>query len=428
VSLLTGILFGIMPALRASSENLAKDLSPSRKTTGSKASVRLRSALVVGQVGLSLVLLVGSGMLIRSFARQSSSHPGFDPRHVLTGMIDLPEDRYPNADRCNQFLEALKAEIEALPGVSSMSYISHLPVLHPFSDLAAWASDAPPALLAEREMAYRRAVLPGYFQTLRIPILAGRDFTSADLYSKTPLMIVSQHMAKSLFPGRNPLGQHVMLDQENGAVACEVVGVVGDVAIRTFGEAPARAMYIPNRGNGGGGFVIRTTVDPESILQSVRKRVAARDRGLAIENLRSFEKRLARSMAPQKVSAITLSLFSAVALLLASLGLYGVLSYLVKLRTREIGIRTALGAQMGQVVWEITKHGLVLTAFGMGIGVLGSLALGRILASQLYKVSPADPLSMALGSLTLGFVAMVATLVPALQAARVNPVVALRDE
>ena len=441
ISLLTGVLFGIMPALKGASSSLVNDLAAGRRCVSAKGASRLRNCLVVSQVALSLVLLIGSGMLARSLYRLYNTPLGFDTHNLLTGEIDLATPKYADPDKRVRFFGELQDEIRAIPGVKAVSFISHLPLRHPYSNLNVWTPDHPPegrASLSNTPSANQRYVLPGYFATMGIPLLAGRDISSSDTPDAAKVMVISELIARSLFRGRNPLGQTVMIDMMNwmgeGPVACQVVGVAGNARVDSVSSEGRPTMYMPFSQFSRISWmirlcpVIRTELDPQLLIQTLGKLISAKDRDVPLEPLLSMEQRIGVRLEGRRATATTLALFAAAALALASLGLYGVLSFMVRQRTREIGVRTALGARTSQVLWEIVRYGLLLAIVGMGFGVLASLGIGRFLATQLYQVSTIDPVSITLSTLALGIVTLLASLIPARQAARVDPVVALRSE
>jgi putative ABC transport system permease protein len=431
LSLLTGVLFGVAPALRASSLPLAQDLAAGARTTGAKVGTSLRGALVVGQVAVSLVLLVGAGLLIRSFVRLARTNLGFDVQHLLTGEIQLLEVQYPDPNQRIQFFDGLREDFAVIPGVKAVGFISQLPIRDPGNNVAAWDADHPPANSADQRTAYRRIVLPGYFDAVRIPLLSGRDLGKGDRENAPLTMVINQRMARTLFPDRNPLGQRVSVDMGGPQTAIfEVVGVVGDARIEAIGLDAPMTMYLSfyQFPQATLRFAIRTELHPESIAKTVRRLVAARNRDIPVENLVSMEETIGNSLAPQQVTTVALTLFAVVALLLACLGLYGVLAYSVSQRTHEIGLRVALGAERSDVLKLVVGQGFKLTLIGVGIGIVGAVAVTRLLAGLLYGVKPTDPLTFAAVSLLLTAVALLASYIPARRATKVDPMVALRYE
>jgi putative ABC transport system permease protein len=431
VSLLTGVLFGVAPALRASSLHLAQDLAPGARTTAGKVGTSLRGALVVGQVAVSLVLLVGAGLLMRSFVHLSRTSLGFDVQHLLTGEIELLQVQYPDRNQRIQFFDGLREDLAAVPGVKAVGFISHLPIRNPFSNLAVWDPDRPRAEAAEHQMAHRRIVLPGYFDAVRIPLLWGRDLGKGDRENTPLAMVINELMARTLFGDANPLGRRVSVDMGDPQPATfEVVGVVGNARLDYVGRSAPMTMYLsyyqfPQEGLQ---FAIRTDQEPELITQTVRKLVRARNRDIPVDNLVSMESLIGHSLVPQQVTTVTLTAFALVALLLACIGLYGVLAYSVSRRTHEIGIRMALGAERWDVLRLVVGQGMTLTLIGVGIGIIGALGLARFLSGMLYGVQPTDPVTFVLVSLLLTAVALAATFVPARRATKVDPMVALRYE
>ncbi len=431
LSLLTGALFGVAPALRGSALNLAQDLAPSARTTGTKVTTSLWAALVVGQVAVSLVLLVSAGLLIRSFARLAGTDPGFAVQHLLTGEIQLLQAQYPEATQRIQFFDGLREDLAAVPGVKGVGFTSHLPIRNPYGNYQAWDTDHPPSDPTNRNMAHRRTVLPGYFSAVGIPLVAGREFGKEDGEHAPLTTVINEVMARTLFPGRNPLGRRVSADMGGVQPATfEVVGVVGNARLNFVGDSAPLTMYLSyyQFSQLTLRFAIRTDQEPESITQTVRGLVAARDRGVPVENLISMERVIGDSLAPQQVTAVTLVAFALVALLLASIGLYGVLAYTVSQRTHEIGVRVAMGAERRDVLRLVVGQGMKLALAGAGIGTVAALGVMYFLSSMLYGVQPYDPETFVGVSLLLVSVAMLACYIPARRATRVDPMVALRYE
>jgi len=431
LSIVTGVLFGAAPALRAAALPLAQDLAPGARTTASKSGTSIRGALVVGQVALSLVLLAGAGLLIRSLARLAGTDLGFDPHHLLTGEIQLLAAQYPDGDQRIRFFDGLREDVAAVPGVKSAGFINDLPIRDPYDNIGAWDADHPPSSAANERLAHRRVVLPGYFEAVRIPLLAGRDFGERDSGQAPLAMVINQRMARTLFPGVNPLGKRVGVDLGGAKPAIfEVVGVVGDARIIAVGLDAPMTMYFSyyQFPNPTLRFAIRTDLAPQTIAQAVRRLVAARNRDIPVENLVSMEDIIGDSLAPQQVTAVTLALFAGVALLLACLGLYGVLAYSVSQRTHEIGIRVALGATRPDVLRLVVGQGFRLSLIGVGVGIAGAVALTRFLADLLYGVTATDPPTLIVTAALLLLVAALACYVPARRAVRVDPMVALRNE
>jgi putative ABC transport system permease protein len=431
LSILTGILFGVAPALRASSLLQGQDLLSGTRTTGSKLGTSLRGALVVGQVAISLVLLVGAGLLTRSFVNLARTNLGFNVQHLLTGEIQLLEAQYPDRNQRVQFFEGLREDFAAAPGVRAVGFISQLPIRNPGNNIPAWDADQPPRSPADVGTAHKRVVLPGYFDAVRIPLLSGRDFGTGDREHAPLTMIINEEMARTLFGERSPLGRRVSVDMGGAQpTTFEVVGVVGNARLNYVGDDTPMAMYLsyyqfPQLTLR---FAIRTDQEAQSITGTVRRLVMARNHDIPVENLISMEQLIGDSLAPQQVSAIMVALFAGVALLLASIGLYGVLAYSVSQRTHEIGLRVALGAERRDVLKLIVGQGFILTLLGVGIGIVGAVAVTRLLADMLYGVKPIDLSTFAAVSVLLTAVSLLASYIPARRAAKVDPMVALRYE
>lgn len=427
VTLATGLLAGVMPAFRASPADVAGQLAGVRMTQA-KSGTRLRSALVVGQVALSLVLLAGASLLIRSLARLTAVEPGFDMHNLLTGMIEAPHS---DPGRRLQFMNEIRGELAAAPGVTAVAFTSNVPIVHPYGDPPMWAADNPPADPAKIQTSHFRLVLPGYFAALRIPLLAGRDLAGTDRAGAPRVLVINQAMARSLFPGTSPLGRRVIV--ENGGpqpTSFEVVGVVGDARIDSLDQPPPMTMYAPYSQSPGPRlyFMLRTRLAPEAAVEAVRRLVSAHDPGVPVEDLVSLERLVGDSLLSQRVTAVMLSLLSVVAVLLACVGLYGVLAYSVSQRTREFGIRIALGALPGDVPRMVLRQGLALAALGIALGLAGAFGLTRLMAGMLFEVRPTDPWTLAGASIGLMAVAVSASYVPALRAAKIDPIAALRSE
>lgn len=430
LSILTGVLFGVVPGLRASSHLLAQGLMPNSRTTGSKAGISLRAILVVCQVAVSFVLLAGSGLLIRSFIHLTAIDPGFEVHHVLTGEIQLLEAQYPDRTRRIGFFDGLREDLAAVPGVKAVGFISNLPIRNPSFDLPAWATDHPPANPTDLRTSLRRVVLPGYFDAVRIPLRSGRDFGRGDRDNAPLTIVINEVMARTLFPGRNPVGQHVSVDIFGKQPVFEVVGVVGDARLDFVGDSAPLTMYLSyyQFPDSTLRFAVRTDGDPESLAPIIRRLVQTRDRTVPLENVSSMEQIVGESLAPQRATAILTGLLAAVALLLALIGLYGALSYSVTQRTREIGLRMALGAQPGEVLELVMRQGVALTLVGVLAGVAIAAVFTRLLDSMLFGVPPGDPLTFFGASLGLLCVALLATYLPARRAANIDPLEALRFE
>lgn len=435
VSLLTSILFGLFPALRASSPDLNETLKEGgRGATGSSGFVR--SGLVVAEIALTLVLLVGAGLLIKSFWRVLQINPGFTPDHVLTMQVALPALEYREHSRKINFYRQLFEQAKSLPGVESVGIINNLPM---------GGVDINGMVVVEgrtrEQSGYGgfRVVSPDYFRTLRIPLIKGRYFSEQDSESSEAVAVVSQSLAEATFPNEDPIGRRV--ESTNDALTPEliahperwpkIIGVVGDVKHFGLERKNAAELYVcyaqrPVR-IGDMTVVARTKGEPTRIAASLRQQVQTIDKNLPIK-FATMDEVFDRSTANRRYNVILLGAFAALALLLAMIGIYGVMSYAVSQGTREIGIRVALGAQSSDVFKLVVGQGMVLTLVGLGLGIAGALALTRLMATLLFGVTATDPLIFGLVTVLLVTVALLACFLPARRAMKIDPMVALRYE
>jgi putative ABC transport system permease protein len=430
LSLLTGIIFGLAPALVASRGKLAGAMQKdSRSSIGGGG--RLRDWLVGAEVALSIVLLAGAGLLFRSFVRLQSVDPGLDASHMLTFQVSIPAARYPEVHKRTQFYQRLLEEIERLPGVRSASAVSYLP----FNGLASgtWVGigGRPPAKPGEELSGTIRTVMPGYFRTMGIPIRSGRDFTEADNLEKAPFrFIVNETFVRKYLPGEQPLGKTVNADMDNVNPFGEIIGVVGDVREGSLDQEPSPTVYYPLEHLSYASMVVvaRTEGDPSAIAEASRRIVLDIDPAQPISNVRTMQAVLGETMARNRFSMVLLAAFSVCALMLAAVGIYGVLAYSVSERTREIGIRVALGANPVTISLMVLKAGGRMVLIGMAAGLAGALASAGVLSKLLYSVPPRDPFTFVIAPVVLTTVALLAAYVPARRAAKLEPMAALRTE
>jgi putative ABC transport system permease protein len=425
---LTGIIFGLAPALQLSKVDLNRSLKDTGKgTPGGMRAGRLRGALVVAEVALALLLLIGSGLLMKSFILLQRVDPGFNPDHVVTLRLILSRTPYPNIPQVVNFYEQLLDRVKAVPGVQSAATISTLPLSGNQSDTNFLIEGQPAPPPNQEPSAWFNSVSPGYFQAMQLRMVKGRTFSESD-NEKSPLVaIVSEAMARKYWPNEDPLGRRIGRGPDKWR---EIVGVVRDV--KHFGldtDAPP-TMYFPMRQVPARGMdvVVRTTGDPLSMAPALRQQVWAGDRNLAIANLGTMNDLVASSITQQRFILTLLACFAGLALLLAAVGIYGVMSYAVTQRTHEIGIRMALGARVGDVLRLVFRQGLVLTLIGVAIGIALAFALTRLMSSLLFGVTPTDAFTFATVAGALLLVALVACLVPARRATKVDPLIALRYE
>jgi predicted permease len=426
VSALTGLIFGTLPAVRASRGDPAQDLKSHARTTD-RGGARFRSGLVVVQVAVSVVLLLGAGLLIRSLESLMSVDLGFDSEKLLTAEIQLPRDKYAERERRTQFYEDLTQALEAVPGVEKAGFISQLPVRQPGNNEPVYDAEDPPLDLVEARTAYFRAVLPGYFEAMGVPLLAGRDIEPTDVAGSPLVFVVNRAFVDSILKGRDPVGRRVVLDYED---VFEVVGVVDDVITGGLTDHRFPAMYgshaqIPYFDMG---MAVRTSVEPEIVTAAVRDGLWGLDPDVADPELATMEAVLSRSELGRRVRTSALGIFAGVAVLLALIGLYGLLTQSVVERRREIGVRVALGARPTDITEMVLKRGLSLVAIGIGIGLLGALGATRLLEQMLFRTAPTDPATFVVVSVIFAAVAFAACLLPAWRAVRVDPLTALQAE
>jgi putative ABC transport system permease protein len=435
ISVATGIFFGLAPALQVSKTDLTQTLKEGGRAANESAHRnRVRSILVVAEVAIALMMLVGAGLLINSFYRLQQVKPGFESTNVLSFRISLPDSRYAQPQQITDFFKQLSSRIQALPGVKDVAYTTALPFSGQRGGVGFSIEGEPRT--SDRPFPYDtnyRTVSPGYFRTLGIQVMEGRDFDERDTPQATPVVIINEVLAKRFFPNQNPIGRRInpsFATDSRGILMREIVGVVSRVKHNSLNEEAEPEVYIAHAQNPRPSptFAIRTTTDPALLVAAIRGEVQALDKDLPMYNVRTLEQYLSSSVAQPRFNTLLLGIFAAVALLLTIVGLYGVMSYSVTQRIHEIGIRTALGAQPKDVLKLILKQGMGLTLMGVGIGLAGAFALTRFAETLLFNVTPTDPLTFVAVSALLIVVALVACFVPARRAAKVDPMIALRYE
>jgi predicted permease len=432
LSAITALVFGLVPALRASRPDLVNSLKDGPAGFGRASRSRMRNTLVVVQVSLSLVLLTTAGLFLRSLGNASSIDIGFKPANLLIMSVDPKIQNY-SGDKTVQFLSRLHDRVSALPGVRSVSFVGVVP-LSIGAAMNKFNVDAAKGHPAQNVEAIVDTVGTGYFQTMGIPLLRGRDFTarvdgqSAAIINET---IINETMAAHLFPGQDAIGRTIHQDK----ATYTIVGVARNSKSRTIGEKPSDAAYLyleaaPEKATSffGTTLIVKTGMDPRALASSVRQQINALDPNMAVFNIETMQEHVDKSLLLPRISALLLGIFGVIGLTLAAIGLYGVMSYSVRRRTREIGIRMALGAKRPAVLRMILRQGLILTGIGLVIGLAIAFALGRFTASVLYGTSGTDPLTFVTVSLVLLATAVAAVLVPAVRAAHVEPTTALRYE
>lgn len=430
VTLLTGVLFGLAPALAAARGDLQGTLRDAgRGTTGGAAAMRLRNALVVGEVALAMILLLGAGLLLRSFQNLQAVDTGMDPQGVLTMRVTLSGEEYQGPGAVPAFVDRLTSSLAALPGVDAVGTIQFLPLRGAKSATSVWRGDRPKPELGDIRGADIRVVGGDYFRAQGVALRRGRVFDERDVPSATEAVIINEALARERFPGEDPIGKPLVYNWGEDMPA-EIVGVVADVRETTLTGDAAPAFYRPitQFPNGNVNILIRTSGDPMALAGPARARLADLDDDLPVAEIRSMESIFAEAAARSRMSSMLLGGFAAMALLLAAIGLYGVISYTVTQRRGEIGVRLALGANRARIVRLIVRQGMTLTAVGLAIGVAGALLVTRLLQSLLYGVSSTDVLTFVAVPVLLAGVALLASYLPASRASRVDPATALRAQ
>ncbi len=431
VTLLTSIVFGLLPALEATRVDLNDAIreSGTRSMTESRGR-RMRDLFVVAQVALALVLLVGSGLLVKSLGRLQSVDPGFRSEKLITLKAQLPSAAYKDDAKKMVFFREALDRVRALPGVRSASTINFLP----FDGLGTATSftieGAPPPPPGQKLTTDVRVVDPAYFSTMGIPLVAGRTFTERETAEASGVVVISEALAKDYFPGQDPIGKQITINLKQTDTPSTIVGVVGDVRLQGFDSEDRATSYWPTAElpQSFATFTVRTDVEPTSVVGSIRGEIAGLDPEVPVSSVRTMDELLSTSVARSRFNALLLAIFAGVALLIAVVGIYGVVSYTVSQRTQEIGIRMALGATRTDVLRMVLGNGLLLTLAGVGLGLLAALGLTRLMTSLLYEVSATDPLTFTVLAAALAASALLACLLPARRAAAVEPITALRHE
>jgi putative ABC transport system permease protein len=438
LALFSGVLAGVLPALRFTKTDVNEALKQGQSRGSSDSGSKTRGLLVVSEVALSLVLLVGAGLMVRTLYQLSNVRPGFDANGQLTMTVSIPPNKFTTPTAYIAFFERVLQEVRATAGVDSAAVIDDLPMDNGGSHQPVSVEGQPVVPMADQPEVDVRLISPGYLHTMRVPLLSGRDLTDSDVAGRTPTVLISESMAKRFWPKQNPLGKHLTMTFYPG-VTREIVGVVGDVKLDSLDETrPTETIYWPLDqifapptepwSSFPMSLTVRTSIDPSSAVSAVTAAVHQVDPETALTEVRSMNELISNSLSPQRSNMFLLAAFAGLALVLTAVGIYSVLSYAVRRRVREIGIRMALGASHSDVLKLVVADGMKPILLGVAIGFVAALALGRVVSSLIYGVRPTDPLTFATVAALLVAVGLLATIVPAYRATRVEPVCTLRDE
>ncbi len=439
ISLVAGVLFGFAPALHASQASPIQAMKEAgQRLSEGKRGLSLRSFLVVFEVGLATVLLVTGGLLLRSFAKLEEVDPGFKANGLLVGRLSLPTSGYPDRDSVNVFYEQLRFRLENTPGIQSVGVVNVAPMAGLLASVPFTVEGQPPESPGEAPYAQFRVISPGYMSVLGIPVLQGREFGAQDTAKTLPVAMINEAFARRYFPQGSAVGKQLRIDDNNqGPRLVEIVGVVGDVKQSGLDRVASYDVYIAFPQHHPDGTVwlrnntfwmARTSLDPMALAQPFRDAVRGVAIDVPISSIQPMEQYLSAWMAPRRFNLRLLSVFAAAGLLLAASGIYAVISYSVVLRSREIGIRMALGAQRETILWGIVRQGAFLALAGAAVGLLGAASLGRVVRSLLFAVDPFDLVTYAWVAVLLVGVSIVACCMPAFRATRIDPLLAIRRE
>jgi putative ABC transport system permease protein len=427
-SVIAGLLFGILPAWNVARSNLQGALKDGER--GGSGSRRTHTVLVISEVALSIVLLAGALLMVQSFMRVQKLQFGFESDQVMTARVILPDYRYSTPAKMAAFTRDLLPRLQSIPGVDSAAIVNYLPL----SGWSGWQDftieGRPPVTGAAAPSSSFQAASEDYFRTMGIQVKAGRTFTPRDNDGAPRVAVVNQSLAQRYWPGQNPIGQRILVPTDSRPLTIEIVGVVADIRANGLEEPAEAELYVPLAQNPAAilGMVLKSKVDPASLTGQLRAAVWSVDPEQPVTFEMPMRELTSESLAFRRAGMILAGAFGALALVLAAIGIFGVLSYSVSRRTREIGIRMALGASRAEVATRIMREGLVMTAAGIAIGLAAALALSRFMSSVLFEVKPGDPLTYIAVAVILLTVAALATLIPARRATGVDPLVALRAD
>jgi predicted permease len=439
ISVAAGILAGVLPALRLTRSNVSQSLKQGLgRTDADSSGNRTRSILVVSEVALSLILLVGAGLMIRSFQNLHGVNPGFDSHNVLTMTAMVSRAKFSTPDQQINFFEQVLQRVRTLPGVESAGVVDDIPLDNGGSHQPIAIEGRPTLPMSEQPEVDVRLISSGYLSALRIPLLRGRDFSGSDLVGRPAVILISESMARQFWPGENALGKRLTLTFSADKVR-EVVGIVGDVKLDGLDQTrPSATLYVPldqmSLPSTGGWnsfpmtLAVRSGSGSAGLVSAVSNAVHDVDREMPLRDILTMDDLVANSLTQQRFNMLLLGAFAGLALVLAGVGIYSVLSYSVRRSVREIGIRMALGAQLSDVLRRVVFEGMKPTLLGVAIGAGGALALGRVLSGMIYGVKATDPVTFLGVAVLLAAIALLASLIPAYRATKVDPMVALRYE
>ncbi len=427
---LTGIVFGLVPSVRSARTEPQSTLQKATRGSSGGGSGRLEGALIISEVALALILLAGAGLLGRTFWELSRVNPGFSTESVLTMRTALPPARYESPDRIRAFSSQLFERIQSLPQVRAVGSANYLPLSNFGIGGNFEIAGRPPVRVHEQPSSFISVVGGDYFRALQIPLVRGRFFSAADTKETAPVFVIDEELARRYWPGKDPIGSRMTWPRSDGPLSGEIIGVVGSVRWGGLAGNPNATTYwwLPQVPKAELTIVTRTDGDPTVMSRTIAAQVTLVDPSQSVGEIRSLREFVTADLAQPRFTMWLLGCFAAAALFLAAIGLYAVIAFAVTQRTREIGLRVALGAQYRDVLSLIMRRGLFLIAIGLAIGITGCLVLGRFLAGLLYGVTPADPMTLAGMTLFLTAIAMAANYVPARRAARLDPLVALRTD
>ncbi|MHB8541747.1 MAG: ADOP family duplicated permease [Candidatus Acidiferrales bacterium] len=432
LSLAAALAFGLAPALLATPSNLQTNIKEGGAHAGQRGGQCLRNCLAVAEISLAVILLVAGGLLIRSFALVTKVNPGFDPKNVIEAEISLPQFQYSTPQQWTTFSNELLARLHEQPGLHDSALAAPLPMDRQGEATFAFSIVGnPPLPPGKSTTADYATVSPDYFRVMRIPLLRGRFFSEQDSPSNPKVALISETLARRYFPNQGPIGKQMKFGfPPNSDVSREIVGIVGDVRDESLGRKPGPMMYVPfaQAPLYGGEVVVRSSLSASSVAAAVRQATHAIDKDLPVTDIESFPDALGQSVSQERFRTYLLGSFSAIALVLAAIGIFGVISYSASQRTHEIGIRMALGAQRRDVLLLILGQGAKLALFGLGLGLVVAFLLTRLMTSLLFGVSATDPVTFTATAIVLLSVALLGCYIPARRAMKVDPMVALRYE